>query len=157
MKISAITLLAATVMIYPSTFATDSPIKEEMRFKLFYAQGILEGIVTENYPLIATNSYKMKQFSQRSSWDVRQSPEYRGLTLDFQRALGSLASAAEKKNVDAATVYYFQLTTSCVTCHKHLRGAQVSSVAPRQQVARLASATNPELGFDSRREAKKAK
>ena len=142
MKISAITLLAATVMIYPSTFATDSPIKEEMRFKLFYAQGILEGIVTENYPLIATNSYKMKQFSQRSSWDVRQSPEYRGLTLDFQRALGSLASAAERRNVDAATVYYFQLTTSCVTCHKHLRGAQVSSLPPLpgQQFARVAMA-----------------
>src|SRR5215212_2943900 len=145
MKISAIILLVLTVIIYPSSLATDSPIKEEMRFKLFYAQGILEGIVTENYALMATNTYKMKQFSQRSSWDVRQSPEYRGLTLDFQRALGSLAAAAEKRNVDGATVYYFQLTTSCVTCHKHLRGAQVSSMAPLpgQQVTRLASAINP--------------
>ena len=40
--------------------APDNAIKEEMRFKLFYAQGILEGITTENYPLIATNSDKLK-------------------------------------------------------------------------------------------------
>src|SRR4051795_2531048 len=118
MKLSAIILLAITIVT--PAFATDSPIKEEMRFKLFYAQGILEGIVTENFALIATNTYKMRQFSQSPAWDARQSPEYRGLTTDFQRALTSLSVAAEKRNVDAATVYYFQLTTSCVTCHKHL-------------------------------------
>ena len=120
------TLLVAATLATPA-LAVDSPIKEEMRFKLFYAQSILEGIVTENFPLISTNTYKMKRFSQQPAWDVRQTPEYRRLTTDFQRALSSLSIAAEQRNVDSATVYYFQLTTSCVTCHKHLRGAQVSS------------------------------
>jgi hypothetical protein len=120
------TLLVAATLATPG-LAVDSPIKEEMRFKLFYAQSILEGIVTENFPLISTNTYKMKRFSQQPAWDVRQTQEYRKLTSDFQRALSSLSIAAEQRNVDSATVYYFQLTTSCVTCHKHLRGAQVSS------------------------------
>jgi hypothetical protein len=152
----AIILLAFTIVT--PAFATESPIKEEMRFKLFYAQGILEGIVTENFALIATNTYKMRQFSQRPAWDVHQSPEYRGLTADFQRALTSLSVAGEKRNVDAATVYYFQLTTSCVTCHKHLRGTQVSSIAPAlpQRLASKAGARQPEANDQARAWPKKA-
>src|SRR4051794_27224564 len=112
MKAPLVLLIAA--MITPRALATDSALKEEMRFKLFYAQAILEGITTENFPLIATNTFKMKNFSRRSVWDVRQGPEYRRLTVDFQRNLDSLTRAATQKNVDSATVAYFQLTTSCV-------------------------------------------
>src|SRR4051794_7064163 len=115
MKTPIILLIAA--ISAPVAGATDSPVKEEMRFKLFYAQSILEGITTENFPLIVSNTFKMKSFSRRSVWDVRDAPEYRRLTIDFQRNLDSLTRAAAQKNVDSATVAYFQLTTSCVTCH----------------------------------------
>src|SRR5213078_1850423 len=126
MKAPIVLLIAA--LIAPHAFGTDSPVKEEMRFKLLYAQGILEGIATENFALILTNTSKMKNFSRRSAWDVRDAPDYRRLTLDFQRNLDSLARAATQRNVDSATVAYFQLTTRCVTCHKYLRGADVSSL-----------------------------
>ena len=127
---------AALVLAFNSV-AADNSLKQEMRLKLFFAQGVLEGIATENFDLIATNAYKLKNFSQKPVWDVRQTPEYRRLTLDFQRTADSLSRAAAKRNVDAATVAYFQLTTSCVTCHKYLRGAEVSdlSVAPGSAVA----------------------
>jgi len=121
--------------------ATDSPVKEEMRFKLFYSQGILEGIVTENFSLIASNATKMRQFAQQPGWDVQQTSEYRRLKADFEQAVNRLLGAAKQNNVDSATVYYFQLTTTCVTCHKHLRGAQLSSISPPpgQQLASLNS------------------
>ena len=124
---TVITLLIAALLA-SNALATDSQVKEEMRFKLLYAQGILEGITTENFPLMLTNAFKMKTFSRRSVWDVRDAPEYRRLTTDFQRNLDSLTRAATQRNVDGATVAYFQLTTSCVTCHKYLRGAEVSSL-----------------------------
>lgn len=119
-------LVSAAVAL--KVFAADNAVKEEMRLKLFFAQGILEGIATENFSLIATNADKLKHFSQSRTWDVRQAPEYRRLTVDFQRSADAVARAAAQKNVDAATVAYFQLTTSCVTCHKYLRGAEVSSL-----------------------------
>jgi hypothetical protein len=135
-----IVLLASLLAL--NALATDSPVKEEMRFKLLYAQGILEGITTENFPLILTNAVKMKTFSRRSVWDVRDAPEYRRLTVDFQRNLDSVTRAATQRNVDSATVAYFQLTTSCVTCHKYLRGAEVSGLNPAP-ASGLAGVENP--------------
>jgi hypothetical protein len=128
------------VVLASHAVGADNGLKEEMRLKLFFAQSILEGIATENFDLIATNAYKLKTFSQRPVWDVRQTPEYRRLTTDFQRSVDGLSRAAAKRNVDAATVAYFQLTTSCVTCHKYLRGAEVSNVSS-PQVQGLASST----------------
>ena len=37
-----------------------------------------------------------------------------------------MVKAAKDNNVDAATVAYFQMTVSCVTCHKYLRGRHVA-------------------------------
>src|SRR6266487_4081009 len=124
MKKRIVTIFVA--LVAAGSIAAENAIKEEMRFKLFYAQGILEGITTENYPLIATNAYKLKHFSQSPGWDLRKASEYQRLTTDFQRSIDAVARAADKQNVDGATVAYFQLTTSCVTCHKYLRGAEMS-------------------------------
>ena len=114
-------LIALALLISLRLIATDSPVKEEMRFKLHYSQGILEGITTENFSLIATNAHKLKTFSQIPQWESRQTAEYGRLTSDFQRSADALLRAASAKNVDGATVAYFQLTTSCVTCHRYLR------------------------------------
>src|SRR5437660_5550267 len=133
MKKTIITMFIA--LAAASGIAAENAIKEEMHFKLFYAQGILEGITTENYPLISTNSYKLKHFSQRPVWDLRKAPEYRRLTIDFQRSVDALTRAADKQNVDGATVAYFQLTTSCVTCHKYLRGGEMSTLTTKPETA----------------------
>lgn len=101
--------------------------KDAMRFKLHFAQGVLEGITTENFSLLTTNAQKLKALSQSADWKLRSTPEYQRLTSDFERATASLERSARNRNVDAATVAYFQLTTTCVTCHKYLRGADVGS------------------------------
>src|SRR5437016_10266503 len=98
MKKTIITMFIA--LAAASGIAAENAIKEEMRFKLFYAQGVLEGITTENYALIATNAYKLKHFSQSPGWDLRKAPEYKRLTTDFQRSIDALARAADKQNVD---------------------------------------------------------
>jgi len=139
MNVKKCLVILAGALLAITAIAAENAIKEEMRLKLFFAQGILEGITTENYPLIATNSYKLKHFSQSPAWDLRKAPEYRRLTTDFQRSVDAVARAADKGNVDGATVAYFQLTTSCVTCHKYLRGAEMSSLntKPKTPTARV--------------------
>ena len=102
--------------------------KNVMKFKLYYAQGVLEAIATENYSLLATNAQKLNALTREVSWRIRHTPEYERLTTDFQRQTAALGKAAKERNVDAATVAYFQMTVSCVSCHKYLRhGEAVSS------------------------------
>jgi hypothetical protein len=96
--------------------------KDVMKFKLHHAQRVLEGIATENYEVMADNAKKLKVLSQQADWQIRQTPEYQKFTADFARNADSLLDAANHKNVVAATVAYFQLTVSCTTCHKYLRG-----------------------------------
>jgi len=104
--------------------------REIMKFKLHYAQGVLEGIATENYPLIRTNALRLSRLSQSADWLLRQTPEYQRFTTEFQHQADVLAKAAADQNVDAATVSYFQLTVSCVNCHRYLRGVRQAGSSP---------------------------
>ena len=96
--------------------------RDVMKFKLHHAERVLEGIATENYEVIADNAKKLKALSQEADWQLRQTPEYQKYTADFARHADALLLAGKNKNVDAATVAYFQMTVSCTTCHKYLRG-----------------------------------
>lgn len=116
-------LLAARSQISPGRNTRDG-----MKFKLHFAQSVLEGIATENFPLIATNAQKLKRLSQSADWQLRQTPEYQKFTADFARHADALGQAARDSNVDLATLAYFQMTISCVNCHKHLKGRDVAQV-----------------------------
>lgn len=129
-------ILTLLVLLGVSTLATRGQVqpperdamardRSVMRFKLHYAQGILEAITMENYSLLATNAQKLSALTREVSWRIRHTPEYDRLTADLRRQTDSLVKAASNRNADAATVAYFQLTTSCVTCHKYLRGQGV--------------------------------
>jgi hypothetical protein len=109
--------------------------KEAMRLKLECAQKVLEGIALEDFELITFNAEKLKAISQSSDWQVRQSAEYQRHTGDFTRQADALIKAAERRNVDAATVAYFQMTASCVNCHRHLRGTGQASLRPPEDPA----------------------
>lgn len=109
----------------PPELAPEVRDKNVMRFKLFYAQSALEAITVENFSMLATNASKLGAVTKEVSWRIRHTPEYQRLTGDFLRQTESLTKAAANQNVDAATVAYFQMTVSCVTCHKYLRGRDV--------------------------------
>lgn len=116
--------LAAGLTLWVGVNGAETRTKETMRLKLEYAQKVLEGIALEDFELIAFNAAKLKAVSQSADWQFRQSAEYQRHTGDFTRQAEALARAAERKSVDAATVAYFQMTASCVSCHRHLRGTE---------------------------------
>ena len=113
-----------------ATIAPNDPkitTREIMKLKLESSQKVLEGIAVENFAAISANAQKLAVLSQAAGWQARQTPEYKQYTAEFRRHAEALQKAARDENVDAASVAYFQLTISCVNCHRHMRGVRTVS------------------------------
>ena len=126
--------LAAVCLGVVARAGNDPETSEIMQHKLLHAQFILRGIALQDFPLIQTNALQLVKLSEMTGWQARQTPEYALFSLEFRRHAEGLARAAKSKNIDAAALAYTQLTFSCVSCHKHLRGdsaTRASLVLPR--------------------------
>ena len=107
--------------------------REVMKQKLDCSQKVLAGIATENFAEIALNAQKLATLSQASGWQARPTPEYKQFTAEFRRHAEALQKAAKEENVDAASVAWFQLTISCVNCHRHMRGVKTVALPLRDE------------------------
>lgn len=136
--VSAVLALALFAGIAATVAPNDPKIttREVMKAKLESSQKVLEGIATENFVTVSTHAQKLVALSQVAGWQARQTPEYKQFTAEFRRHAEALQKAARAENVDAASVAWFQLTISCVNCHRHIRGVRTVSVplAPAAQV-----------------------
>lgn len=92
-----------------------------MRHKLDRAKEILEGLSLEDYPQIVREAQALSLLTRDQQWNVIQTREYLGRSVEFRRAADALKEAAQKKNLDGATLAYFTMTLKCVECHKYLR------------------------------------
>ena len=92
-----------------------------MRKKLEHAQKALQGLATEDFPLIQKNAEAMTVLSQAAAWQFLPTIEYARLSAEFQRLTDEMAQKAKEKNLDGATLAYVKLTMNCVECHKHVR------------------------------------
>lgn len=101
-----------------------------MRRKLELSRDALKGIVTEDFALLKRSAEGMEKMSRSAEWAVFRLDEYNHLSAEFRRVARTLAAQAEKKNIDAATLAYVQLTISCVECHKFTRGVKMASDVP---------------------------
>lgn len=130
MKTKIILSLVLVTALFAGLAATVAPndpkitTREVMKLKLESSQKVLEGIATENFVTVAANAQKLVVLSQVAGWQARQTPEYKQYTADFRRHAEALQKAARDENVDAASVAWFQLTVSCVNCHRHMRGVR---------------------------------
>jgi cytochrome c556 len=99
----------------------EAGVKTAMRQKVAYSQQVLVGITLEDYGLIAKNADKLVELSNKTNWYSRQVPQYELFLNEFRRNAQGLMEAAQKKDVDAASLAYVQMTLSCVSCHKFIR------------------------------------
>ncbi|HSH95596.1 MAG TPA: hypothetical protein VK968_15740 [Roseimicrobium sp.] len=123
----AVSILAGWLLLDRTSAQTtkvDASTQEVMKAKLAASQRVLEGIALEDFEIIAVNGRKMAKLSQGTSWRARQTPEYDLFTTEYRRHVDALVLAAEKKNVDAASLAYFQITQSCVSCHRYMRNVR---------------------------------
>ena len=104
-----------------SAASAEDKLSAFMTIKLRHAEKVLEGLATEDYVLIAKSSQAMSLLCEDEMWAVLQTPEYRERSLEFRRSVDAITEAAQKKNLEAATLSYVDSTMKCVSCHKYVR------------------------------------
>ena len=92
-----------------------------MKRKLDSTFALVEGLAIEDYQKIAKGAQDLILFSQETDWNVIQTESYLRMSREFRESAERLRDSAHAKNIDAATLAYFEVTLNCVRCHKYLR------------------------------------
>lgn len=89
--------------------------------KVRLSKDILTGLAMGDFDTIGRSAEIMKGLNRLERF-VRRTPEgYREQMSQFNYANKKLLSAVDAENLEAATLAFHQLTTSCVSCHQALR------------------------------------
>ena len=100
----------------------DTVIRRDfMRTKLMYTKNIFEGLTTDDFKMIERSTKEVQNITAGEHWIAVDNDTYRKLTEEFKTAADRLMKAAKTKNLDATALRFYQLSTSCIDCHKHLR------------------------------------
>ncbi len=99
----------------------DQSTSKFMRRKLQYSRDVVEGLSVENFDQITKAAQNMMLMSHEADWKVVTTPQYLKASSDFRDTVARLRSAGKEKNLDGATLAYFEVTLNCVRCHKQLR------------------------------------
>lgn len=97
--------------------------RDFMRIKLLATQNIFEGLTTGKLSQIEEGINEVKGITEGERWVAIDNDYYRKLTDDFVTTTKRLTEAAESKNLDAIALRFYQMSTSCIDCHKHVRDA----------------------------------
>ena len=124
LKLSCVALLAAASVGY-SADAQTARLGLLMRAKLDHSQKILEAVVTSNWLLLDRESRQLARAAEDPAWMALRTPEYIRHTEGFLRATSELTLAAERRDLEAASLAFGSLTTSCVSCHRYLARARI--------------------------------
>ena len=95
---------------------------EFMIRKLDDSRDIVAGLATEDFDLIAKSAQDLMVLSHEADWKVITTPDYLRMSSEFRGSAQRLRETAKEKNIDGATLAYFEVTLNCVRCHKYVRG-----------------------------------
>lgn len=98
--------------------------RDFMRTKLMYSQNIFEGLTTGNFKLINAGIKEVSGITEAERWVTIDDERYQKLTEDFKTTVKRLQAAAKTGNIEATALRYYQMSTSCIDCHQHIRIAQ---------------------------------
>ena len=102
------------------------PMRDFMRKKLHSSSKILEGLCQEDMVMVKEAAEELREMSNIARWKVLTDEKYREYSREFRDNAASLAEAAEKGDIDKATLQYFGVTMSCLKCHEHVRSVNKS-------------------------------
>lgn len=98
--------------------------RDFMRSKLMYSQNIFAGLTTGDFDLINAGIKEVSGITEAEQWATVDDERYRKLTEEFKTSVKRLRAAAESKNIEATALRYYQMSTSCIDCHSHIRVEQ---------------------------------
>ncbi len=119
--LSILAITAGSMLAVPQ----EQPVQEDttpfMKRKLDAARDIVSGLASEDYAKIGDSAQALSLLSYESDWNVLQTEAYLRLSSEFRGATQRLRDQADERNMDGATLAYFEVTLNCVRCHKYLR------------------------------------
>ena len=92
-----------------------------MRAKLACSQNVMEGLLSEDFELIAEGARKMKKISEAAEWPRARDAVYEHLSAEFRRQCSKLEHLAKTENHEGLSFTYMQMMTTCIDCHNHVR------------------------------------
>jgi hypothetical protein len=92
-----------------------------MRAKLSSSQKVLEGLLAEDFTLIADGAKEMIRISEASQWPRAKDDIYEHYSTELRRQCVKLADLANKTNHEGAAFTYLKITTTCIDCHDYVR------------------------------------
>lgn len=92
-----------------------------MRIKLSRSEGILEALARADFEALERNAEVMKKFGRLERWARVKDDDYQMQLRSFDQANLELVRQSRAKNLEGATLAFFQLTNSCVSCHRVVR------------------------------------
>jgi hypothetical protein len=116
----------------PQQSKSTSNLEPFMRLKLEHSKGILEGLATEDFEMIAKGAQALTALSLESAWNVYTTEEYLQKSTDFRRSIQLIKDAANEENMDRAALGYVNLTVQCIECHRYLRKSSALEKVPRK-------------------------
>lgn len=141
MKTTMKVLLVLSVLLsapWMSSAQRPEALEKLMTQKLDSSKALFEGIALANFKKINTSAEQLVQLSRKDEWFVIKTPRYENYSNEFRRAAETIAQKAAEKNIDGVTLGYFDLTLSCVRCHKYVREVR-DARAPGQPRDAIAS------------------
>jgi hypothetical protein len=95
---------------------------EKLMFeKLNSSKLLLEGIALSDFNKISRSADNLIQLSKTAEWFVYKTPRYELHSNEFRRAAETIVQKAKDKNLDGATLAYFDMIMGCVRCHRYVR------------------------------------
>jgi hypothetical protein len=101
-------------------------LAEFMRQKMDASQDIMEGLLMEDGKLINAAAKKLKDMSETEHWRVSNDILYRNHSEDFRRSVDKLIEASKGNSIDRAALSWFDVTLSCIDCHRYVRTVLVA-------------------------------
>jgi hypothetical protein len=105
----------------------DKPaLAEFMRQKMDASHDIMEGLLMEDPVTITKAAKKLKDMSDTERWRVSNDIMYRNHSEDFRRSVDKLIDASKGSSIDRAALSWFDVTLSCIDCHRYVRTVLVA-------------------------------
>lgn len=100
----------------------DKPaLSDFMQQKMDASHDIMEGLLMEDSKSIVKAAKKLKDMSDTERWRVSNDIMYRNHSEDFRRSVDKLIAASKGNSIDRAALSWFDVTLSCIDCHRYVR------------------------------------
>lgn len=96
-------------------------LSDFMQQKMEASHDIMEGLLMEDSKAIVKAAKKLKEMSDTERWRVSNDIMYRNHSEDFRRSVDKLIAASKGNSIDRAALSWFDVTLSCIDCHRYVR------------------------------------